>query len=195
MMCGRYELDATRKDLWERYQVTESKDDFTAREEIFPTNICPVVIPGQRIVQLKWGFTETFAKRPLINARQETILQKPTFRESFTSARCLVPATAFFEWEKKDDTKIKRRISIKGLLIFSLAGIRKSYPQSDGSVLETFSILTTDATPSFSKIHDRMPVILKPENEALYLNHDVPSSEVKSLLTTESQLKLEVIID
>lgn len=194
-MCGRYELDAIRKDLWERYHIVESQEDFIAKQEIFPTNICPVIVPGPAITKLKWGFTEAFAKRPLINARQETILQKPTFRESFTSSRCIVPATAFFEWEKSGDIKIKHRISVKGLPIFSIAGIRKSYAQPDGTMLETFSIITTDATPSFSKIHNRMPVILKQENEDFYLNHIVPPSEVKTLLTPDYQLDLELVIE
>lgn len=181
-MCGRYELEAVKRDLWERYQLAPEGEVFSPRTEIFPTNTCPVIISGPKLTELKWGFTESFAKKPLINARAETVLQKPTFRDSFIHSRCLIPATGFFEWEKTGTTKTKRRISVDGLPIFSMAGIRKIYSQADGTTLETFSILTTEAAPSVEKIHDRMPVILLPEEEALYLDHQRPVSEIHGLL-------------
>lgn len=187
-MCGRYELEAIKKDLWERYMIMEeeSKDAFVPRKEVFPTNLCPVVIPGPDLAELKWGFMESFTKRPLINARAETILQKPTFREPFVKARCLVPATAFFEWEEVDGKKERRRIAIKGLPIFSLAGIRKGYLQEDGTTLMTFSIITTNATEEFANIHDRMPVILSPDQEEIYLDHDQPAELIQELLVPTS---------
>lgn len=183
-MCGRYELEAVKRDLWERYLIRqeETAETFVPREEVFPTNVCPVVVPGPELVELKWGFEESFAKRPLINARAETILEKPTFREPFLKGRCLVPATAFYEWEEINGKKQRRRIAIEGLPIFSLAGIRKAYPQEDGSQLITFSIITTTATQEFAHIHDRMPVILAPEAEALYLDHMQPAQRIRELL-------------
>lgn len=193
-MCGRYELEALKKELLERYMIRqeEAEKSFMPREEVFPTNVCPVVVPGPELIELKWGFEESFAKRPLINARAETVLEKPTFREPFLKGRCLVPATAFYEWEEVGGKKQRRRVSIEGLPIFSLAGIRKAYPQQDGTLLITFSIITTNATQAFEHVHDRMPVILSPEEESLYLDHDQPAQKIKELLVPT---KLPLVIE
>ena len=183
-MCGRYELEAAKQELLERYhlEVEVDTDKSMSREEIFPTNTCPVIVPGPELKKIKWGFTESFSDTPLINARGETILQKPTFKNSFIHSRCLIPATAFFEWEKINDKKLRRRISIKDTPIFSLAGITKRYQQEDGSTLEAFSIITTNASEELKHIHDRMPVILNPKDEELYLNDKVTPVELSKLL-------------
>lgn len=193
-MCGRYELTTTKSDLWERYHLPEEGDleELLLRPEVFPATTCPVIIPGPYLVELMWGFTEPFSKQPLINARAETILQKPTFREPFKYSRCIIPATAFFEWEKTEKQKIRRRISVSDLPIFSLAGIRKRYPQEDGTFKETFSIITTSATEELKKIHPRMPVVLSLQDEEFYLNQEKSASEVRKLLTPSP---LSFIID
>lgn len=91
-MCGRYSLDTNINDLINRYNVNSYDTDLNVREEIFPTNAVPIVREEYKkeIVNLKWGFNPSFAKRPLINARAETVDIKPTFKESFISRRCLI---------------------------------------------------------------------------------------------------------
>lgn len=181
-MCGRYELDVSAQALLDRYDLTELDIKYLPNEEIFPTNDCPVIVQGSELVIQRWGFIEKFTTKPLINARQETILKKATFRDSFMMNRCLIPATAFFEWSKNDDKKKKFRVSVKEQDIFSMAGISKLYQQPDGTILRTFSILTTEAGLAFKKIHHRMPVILKPEDEAHYLDPNISPAQIKQLV-------------
>ena len=191
-MCGRYALEATKSELWERYLLGEMKEDVEERAEIFPTNYTPLIMPGNELVHQKWGFVEPFAKRPLINARAETILEKPTFSQPFRTARCLVPATAFFEWEKVGDEKLKRKIAVADIPIFSMAGILKTYQDENGNPFTVFSIITTAANDQMRAIHDRMPVILEPEDEAFYLDQKAdPKLVWKLLKPTEQRLLIE----
>ncbi|WP_084253771.1 SOS response-associated peptidase [Trichococcus ilyis] len=187
MMCGRYALEATKRELWERYLLGEMEEAVEARPEIFPTNSTPLILPGNELVHHRWGFVEPFAKRPLINARAETILEKPTFSHSFRTARCLVPATAFFEWEKIGEEKLKRKIAVANLPIFSMAGILKTYQDEKGTAYTAFAIITTDANDQMRVIHDRMPVILEPEDEAIYLDKKVDPKLVSKLLKPTSR--------
>jgi len=182
-MCGRYVLEATKNELWERYSLDKRNEAFyEGNDEIFPTNAAPIILPGNEWDYQKWGFTESFSNRPLINARAETILEKPTFRQSFISGRCLIPATSFFEWEKRGKEKIKRKITVSDIPIFSMAGILKTYTDGEGGVFTRFSIITTEANQQMAVIHDRMPVILDPEDERLYLDHNVDPNRILQLL-------------
>jgi putative SOS response-associated peptidase YedK len=188
-MCGRYALEATKRELWERYLLGEMEEGVEERAEIFPTNSTPLIVLGNKLVHHKWGFVEPFAKRPLINARAETILEKPTFSQPFRTARCLVPATAFFEWEKVGEEKLKRKIAVADIPIFSMAGILKTYQDENGKPFTAFSIITTDANDQMRAIHDRMPVILEPEDEAFYLDQEAdPKLVWKLLKPTERSL-------
>ncbi len=191
-MCGRYALEATKRELWERYMLGEMAEEIEERAEIFPTNTTPLIMPGNELVHHRWGFMEPFAKRPLINARAETVLEKPTFSQPFRTARCLVPATAFFEWEKIGEEKLKRKISVADIPIFSMAGILKTYQDENGKAFTAFSIITTDANEQMHAIHDRMPVILEPEDEAFYLDQKAdPNLVWKLLKPTAHRLLIE----
>lgn len=175
----------------ERYQLKETTYDYEEKEEIYPTNISPIILPDAKLVLLTWGFSPSFAKRPLINARGETILEKPTFSKAFKTKRCLVPATAFFEWEKKDGHKEKRKISVKDQTIFSMAGICDSFLDKNGNEAWMYSIITTEANEQMKKIHDRMPVILTLETEADYLNlNHTPEKAQKLLRPYEKELTI-----
>lgn len=186
-MCGRYSFEASKKELFERYRLEDSGYELEEREEIFPTNVSPVILPNAKLAFLTWGFMPSFSKRPLINARAETVLEKPTFRKAFKTNRCLVPATSFFEWKTVDGKKEKRRISVKNQPIFSIAGICDFFIDKNGQEKLMYSILTTDANEQMKEIHDRMPVILRPEDEAAYLNHEKNPSQIQSLLKATSQ--------
>jgi putative SOS response-associated peptidase YedK len=192
IMCGRYALEATKRELWERYLLGEMEEDVEERAEIFPTNSTPLILPGNELVHHRWGFMEPFAKRPLINARAETILEKPTFSQPFRTARCLLPATAFFEWEKVGEEKLKRKIAVTDIPIFSMAGILKTYQDENGKPFTAFSIITTAANDQMRAIHDRMPVILEPEDEAFYLDQKAdPELVWKLLKPTEHRLLIQ----
>lgn len=171
-MCGRYSLEADIDILIERHKAMIGDTNFNGRTEIFPTDTVPIIRQGdnREIVQLKWGFMPSYAKRPLINARAETIDIKPTFKDSFINRRCIIPATSFFEWELIDGKKIRRNISIREEQIFSIAGLYNTFYGKDGIKFEAFTILTTSANDSMKHIHERMPVIIPKSLEEFWLD-------------------------
>lgn len=173
-MCGRYALEADIDLLIERYKAIIMESNFNAKSEIFPTNTVPIVRQRENlnIDYLKWGFMPSYAKSPLINARAETVDVKPTFKESFLNRRCIIPATSFFEWEKVEDKKVKRRIRIREEEIFSIAGLYNSFFDKEGKKYEAFTILTTEANESMVHIHDRMPVIIPRKDEMIWLDKE-----------------------
>lgn len=173
-MCGRYALEADIDELIERYKAIVMDSNFTAKAEIFPTNTVPIVrqLDKIQIDNMKWGFMPSFAKKPLINARAETVDIKPTFKDSFFNRRCLIPASSFFEWEKVEDKKIKRRIKIMEENIFSIAGLYNTFLDQEGNKYEAFTILTTEANKSMKHIHDRMPVIIPKAAEDMWLDKE-----------------------
>lgn len=191
-MCGRFSLDASIDVLIERYKA-RSTQDFGGQEEVFPTNSVPIIINNgsNEIKMMKWGFTFEFTKRPIINARAETVDVKPSFRYAFFNRRCIVPVTSFFEWENVDGKKIKRTISIKEE-IFSLAGLYNTFEDKNGRVYEAFTIVTTEANESMKKVHHRMPVILTKEMEKYWLDKNF--KDIKALKYMMQPYKGKVII-
>lgn len=189
-MCGRYALDADIDELIERYKAIIAEREIGKSKEVFPTNVQAIVVnEDQRSIRAAvWGFAPHYAKRPLINARGETVHQKPTFSKAFFTSRCIVPATSFFEWEKSGDGKIKRRISVQGQRIFSMAGLVSMFRDKEGKPFEAYTIITTSANEQLEHIHDRMPVILKPEDEDVWLSRtNANLDQLKGLLVPARQ--------
>ena len=180
-MCGRYSLDADIFAILNHYKLDNQELEYGGRDEIFPTNKSPIIDMDRQLTFMDWGFSTSFSKRPLINARGETVSEKVTFKKPFQFARCLIPATSFYEWETIDGKKVRNRIKPSGLEIFSMAGIYKAV-NIDGEKVFQYSIITTEANEQMSHIHDRMPVILKPNDEFLYLEREVSIQEVEKLL-------------
>lgn len=184
-MCGRFSLDASIDVLIERYKAMKSEDGFEARDEIFPTNVVPIVVKqdNNKLRMMKWGFMPHYAKKPLINARAETVDEKPSFRNSFYNRRCIIPVTSFYEWENIDNNKIRRRISIDDEEVFSLAGLYNIFSDKEGNKYEAFTIITTDSNDYMKKIHHRMPVIIPKNMEYKWLNISYREiDEIKSLM-------------
>ncbi|HLS53411.1 MAG TPA: SOS response-associated peptidase [Tissierellaceae bacterium] len=184
-MCGRYSLDYDLKNIIIRYKATKSIKEFQARDEIFPTDLAPVVVRDQEnmIAIMKWGFAPGFAKQPLINARGETIDIKPTFKNSFYNKRCIIPVSSFFEWENIDGKKIRRRISISNEKIFSLAGLYDVFQDKEGKEYAAYTIITTEANKEIKVIHHRMPVIIPKDMENIWLDRNNRNiKELKDLL-------------
>lgn len=187
-------MDADIDLLIERYKAIIAEREVSGKSEIFPTDFQPIITENgeRRIEMAKWGFAPHYVKKPLINARGETVHEKPTFRRSFLNGRCLVPATAFFEWEEKDSKKIKRKISVEGVAIFSMAGLYEDFIDKEGKKFRAYTILTTDANPKMSKIHDRMPVIISPEDEEKWLDSSQIDVEKLKKLIIPSTLHLVI---
>jgi putative SOS response-associated peptidase YedK len=109
----------------------------------------------------------------MINARGESAAEKPAFREAMAKRRCLVPASGFFEWKGVPGRKQPFAITVPGRPLFAFAGLWETWRPRDGELVETFTIVTTDANDAIAEIHDRMPVILPKEAEAAWLHGDV----------------------
>ena len=184
-MCGRYAFYIEKNSLALRYNI-ELKDNlnFSPRQEIYPGENSPVIVNKSNDRQLKlfnWGFTPSYAKYKIINARAETINEKSTFKDAFYNKRCIIPATSFYEWKNKGKRKVKHQISIKDQNIFSMAGIYDDFIDENGNIVTKFSIITTKANEKMKNLHHRMPVILTRERENQWLkNNDL--SKLKKFL-------------
>ncbi|MCL1790379.1 MAG: SOS response-associated peptidase [Peptococcaceae bacterium] len=173
-MCGRFYIEIEESELREIAEEVEKTlsaypEQITLKMngEIFPTNTVPVQTGSNRYQPMKWGFTG-FDSRPVINARSETVFQKPMFRESMGTRRCLIPAGGYYEWQKDGGQKIKHRFFVPGQSLY-LAGC---YRKEQGDNLPRFVILTRQAINGVAAIHDRMPVIVPKERRERWF-HEV----------------------
>ncbi|MGO4369454.1 SOS response-associated peptidase [Paenibacillus sp. 2TAB19] len=189
-MCGRYTLTITIEELMVRYMVDETGIPFhRPKYNVAPSQQVLAVIndgSANRLGELKWGLVPPWADDPkvgfmMINARAETAAAKAAFKKPLRSKRCLIPADGFYEWKKlSGGGKQPMRITLKSREIFSMAGLYETWISPDGAKINSCTILTTEPNPLMAPIHDRMPVILKPENEALWL--DRKTQDVEAIL-------------
>jgi putative SOS response-associated peptidase YedK len=172
-MCGRFSLTVTEAELNLRFEIAGGQAPYISRYNCAPTQML-AVITGTKLEYYKWGLIPSWAKDPaignkLINARAESISEKPSFRKPLRSQRCLVPADSFYEW-KANGKKVPYRIFLRNTRIFSFAGLWDQWESPDGTMIRSFSIITTSANTFMKNIHDRMPVILSPEDESRWLS-------------------------
>jgi putative SOS response-associated peptidase YedK len=191
-MCGRFYLDV-RADELASYFDLPSAPSLTPRYNIAPSqNVTAIRIgeQGREWVRLHWGLIPFWAKDKkigyrTINARAETVESKPAFRAAFKYRRCLIPASGFFEWQASKDGKQPYCIHPKEATLFAFAGLYEHWQGSTGESIDSCTILVTEANAVVAPVHDRMPVILKPEYFTTWLDPEVQSpSMVKPLLTT-----------
>ncbi|MBL8789256.1 MAG: SOS response-associated peptidase [Rhizobiales bacterium] len=177
-MCGLYSFRRSPEETRTLFNYLE-EPDFPPRQYVTPGGPMAVVRQGRdnrHFALVRWGFVPAWAKdvapgKPLINARSETVLEKPTFRNAIRRRRCLIPADGFYEWEgdvpgRKKPYFIHRPDD--GLMAF--AGIWEHWMGADGSELESAAIITTEANALVATIHTRSPVIIHPNDFALWLD-------------------------
>jgi putative SOS response-associated peptidase YedK len=189
-MCGRYSLH-THPEVIALYFKLGLLPEITPRYNITPgTNVLIIRQDPQkgRIADLyRWGLIPSWAKDPAIgnklaNARAETVAEKPSFRSAFKRWRCLIPASGFYEWKAVAGRKQPYYIRPMGADLFAFAGLTERWMGPDGLV-HTCSIITTDANELMRGIHNRMPVILAPEDHAAWLDPANQATEkLKALL-------------
>src|SRR5271157_5522444 len=182
-MCGRFVLMSPGKLLAERFDL-EEVPDLKPRYNIAPTQMVAVVrlekeTGRRRLDLLRWGLIPFWSKDPsignrLINARAESAAEKPAFRSAFKSGRCLVPADGYYEWKKgKGGQKQPYLARNADGSPFAFAGLWEKWQAPEDQIIASCTILTTDANDLTQPIHDRMPVILKPEDYDLWLDPQV----------------------
>jgi len=188
-MCSRYFLDADGNVIAYTFRVPVN-ERIGKRYNIAPTQDAPVVrvsdTGAREAAMLRWGLVPAWAKdigvgNRMINARAEAIETKPAFREAMRERRCLVPASGFYEWKGAAGRKRPYAITASGRPLFAFAGLWERWKPRVGErgrgtsreIYETFAIVTTDAAPAVRPVHDRMPVIVTPEDEGRWLSGSV----------------------
>jgi putative SOS response-associated peptidase YedK len=177
-MCGRYEIvDGQR--VFRRFKVKQVEDQLVLPNlDVRPTQQVPVLLTDHILARMRWGLIPVWAKDPhvgskMINARAEGIESKPSFKRPLVSQRCLIPASAFFEWKGETGHKTKYRLARPDGELFGFAGLSDTWKAADGRTLQTCTIITTTPNRVVEPIHNRMPVILLPEQEDDWLNPDL----------------------
>ncbi len=187
-MCGRFTLVAGEDDLQAEFEGIDFPTQFAPRFNIAPTQpVLAVPNDGKRKADFFiWGLIPSWAKDPsigsrLINARAETLAEKPAFRGSYKHKRCMILADGFYEWKAVPGSKAKvpHYIQLKSLKPFAFAGLWAEWRSSDGSELRSCAIITTSPNELMASIHNRMPVILQPEHRPAWL--DPASSGTEAL--------------
>jgi putative SOS response-associated peptidase YedK len=189
-MCGRYELHSQPAAIALAFDLA-LPPALAPRYNIAPMQPVPIVRRSaggaNELVEVKWGFVPRWARDPsigarLVNARSETVAQRGIFRNAFRRHRCLLPADGFYEWKKLASGKEPVRVAMKNGEPFALAGLYERWLSRDGEVLDTCAVLTVDSNATLRDIHDRMPVIIAPEDYARWL--DPESDDVADLLAS-----------
>lgn len=190
-MCSRYSLTSPPEAVRAYFRYVDAAE-FPPRYNIAPTEPVAIVRNGhageRELALVRWGLIPSWAKEPaklstLINARSETAAEKPSFRACLRHRRCIVPADAFYEWTGSPGAKQPHMIALRSGGPMGLAGLWDHWLGADGSEIETMAILTTAANAEMAPIHDRMPVILSPDDFELWLDCRPGSSlPVKPLL-------------
>lgn len=188
-MCGRFSLTATPQEVQEFFDLVEL-EGFPARYNIAPTQPILVVLssekplpgsnlPDRRAMLVRWGLLPSWVKDPndfplLLNARAETAIGKASFKAAMRHRRVLVPASGFYEWHRPDKESGEKSqaywIRPKNGKIVAFAGLMETWASADGSEVDTGAILTTGANSTIGQIHDRMPVVIKPEDFSRWLD-------------------------
>lgn len=173
-MCGRYVLKATLRELEQRYgAVPEGTYSFDPNFNVAPSVRMPGVLSREgelKIVPLRWGLIPFWAESvktgySMINARAESLSKKRSFRDPFRSKRCVIPASGFYEWTRSGSVKIPHYITQKSAPLMNLAGLYEQWsPEEEGGeIIESFTIITTEANRTVEELHDRMPAMLTDE--------------------------------
>ena len=187
-MCGRFTLRAPASVLAEQFAIFEIPD-LKPRFNIAPTQ--PVTVarlsgdeqaPTRQVATLRWGLVPSWAKDPaignrMINARSETVAEKPAYRAAFRRRRCLVLADGFYEWQRAGRAKQPYFIRMRDDSPFALAGLWESWEGPDHSHVESCTLLTTEPNELVEPIHNRMPVILAPDDYDRWLDPSIQTPD------------------
>jgi putative SOS response-associated peptidase YedK len=181
-MCGRFTFQPT-EEFYQRFQMTNRLDSLVPRYNIAPGQLVPVIIAHspRRIVLMRWGLIPHWAKDAKtaykrINARVETLTQRPAFRGLLNHNRALIPACGYYEWKADGREKTPYYIHPQRESFVAFAGLYDVWMTPAGEELYTFTIITTEADPFMARLHNRMPVVLERELEDNWLDFEITSA-------------------
>lgn len=191
-MCGRYRLSRRKQIIEEHFDCVSREEDWTPRYNIAPTQPVPVIRqspkgPVRDLSLMKWGLIPHWAKTPsiatnAINAKSETAVTKPAFHDPLRLRRCLIPADGFYEWAKTANGKQPYCFEVNEGELFAFAGLWDGWKSADGRWMKTCSVLTTTPNAVTATVHDRMPVILDPDQYDRWLDPGMHNIEAISQL-------------
>ncbi len=186
-MCGRYTIYTDLTQLAERFGFDAGEVDFLPSYNVAPTQSMLTVVrsEGNRAELMRWGLIPSWAKNMsigsrMINARAETVAEKPSFRAALMRRRCLVVADGFYEWQKTPTGKRPMRIALDDGGPFAFAGLWEVWKSPDSQLIKSCTIITTSANDRLRSIHSRMPVILTPDAEELWLDTNIEDAAVQA---------------
>jgi putative SOS response-associated peptidase YedK len=199
-MCGRYTLTADAQAIQQTFNLELASHPVQPRYNIAPSQPVPIIKNDHRheLSFVQWGLVPSWAKDPsigykMINARSETVAEKPSFRHAFKRRRCLIPADGFFEWSKQGKSKVPMYIHLANHELFAFAGLWETWQSPDGSELQTCTILTTEPNDLVKPLHHRMAVILDERDYDAWLDPDeMPADVLMPLLKPYPQEKMRV---
>lgn len=189
-MCARYTIFHAMKEIIDRFQAIDVQFESSPRYNVAPTQTAPVIRErdGRRNLEgLRWGLVPSWAPdvsvgQKMINARAETLAQKPAFKRSLATRRCIVPADGFYEWTAEGKSRQPVRVELNGATLFGIAGLWERWQPAEGDSLYSFTIITVPANSLMERFHDRMPAILKPQDEAMWLDREMQDTAAASSL-------------
>jgi len=192
-MCGRFSLQATLEEIAKQFNAEiEDSSLFNPRYNIAPSQTVAAVrlkpdTAQRELVRLRWGLIPSWAKDlkiaySTINAKAETVAEKPAFRSAFRKRRCLIPASGFYEWQLQGKQKQPMYIRLRDRHPFAFAGLWEHWEPKEGEPIESCTIVTTDANAFMVPIHNRMPVILASQDYDPWLDPAVPTDSLRALL-------------
>jgi putative SOS response-associated peptidase YedK len=186
-MCARFVIKTPAAEIASEFKVQEILFDLKTSFNVAPTQNIAAVINDEvnKLISCRWGLIPPWAKdmsfaSRMINARAETVAEKPSFKKPFKTSRCLIVADGFFEWRKVQDKKIPMYISMKDGGLIGFAGLYSHWRPPGGESICTCAIITTEPNELLTPIHNRMPAIVKPDQREIWLNPEI--SDEKDLL-------------
>lgn len=200
--CGRYTLSLESTINSKERLANIKLDKIKPNYNTAPGQNMPVIIndgKNNKLEIMRWGLIPPWAKDinigyRLINARAETLFEKPMWRNAVKHKRCIIPATGFYEWKKLDSKlKVPYYIHPKDQDLFTFAGLWSSWEDASGNKINSYSIVTTTPSKQMSEIHDRMPVIFHKDEDKLWLNSDTEDQDLLAeLLHPYKENKLSI---
>jgi len=198
-MCGRFVFDISEQELTELIPIKHPVPQLPLTYNASPGMMLPVIRKNHKIeaVLMRWGLIPHWARDPkigyrMINARSETLEDKPAFRSLLLAKRCIIPARGFYEWKIDGKEKIPYYVHFQSNTPMYFAGLYDVWKDVEGQPLSTFTIITTTPNGKLSSIHDRMPVILDKDNIIQWISEQTKEEELASYLKPYSETYLEV---
>ncbi|PSB28884.1 SOS response-associated peptidase [Chlorogloea sp. CCALA 695] len=189
-MCGRFTLSQPTDAIASAFNIAQIPP-LEPRYNIAPTQLIPSILsaPGgeKQLQMLRWGLIPSWAKdakigAKLINARAETVSEKPSFKAAFKRRRCLIVADGFYEWQRQEKQKQPYYFRLQNSQLFAFAGLWEQWKSPDEDIINSCTVLTTEANDLLRPIHDRMPVILESKDYELWLDSEAQQPQLQQLL-------------